>query len=422
MELTGLGRSAIRQAARLAILLVSCSGWAQEALPVPRPLPFAENQYGIASPFRERFRAVGWNEKGILAYVTISPARQPCKNCTIFRFVVQDLITDEVVASITGETADSSEPAFLTWWQSAEKEIGQLLSLHRIDVKAQYGFVEGGRIEKTGTEYTFQIAAWPGIGTEGRSGTEFKALQGVQVIAVSEQRGWKRIFAAVPERSIDLFTQAQVVAVLTSPFESRVGVVLALGNIEDSAPAVTVVGSHLDVGFTAGIPKLPPDYTLVGAVATPSTVADAVAQAGTIHERRDLLEKVNDLMAAVQSRDSSSFARFVSTADGLYIVSTPGAAHEYRHESAPVPAHADVGVYSATLENVKSISGFKGVLSQSHKSGAGQRPSGSELERIQEVENSVRWIVTLGQSRLLFAWLQDSWRLIIVDERDFDDA
>lgn len=118
-----------------------------------------------------------------------------------------------------------------------------------------------------GREYRFRFIAGTAetrVPAEIGGLVEARDLSEPEVVALASDLGWKRIYAG-PHRAEGRVARiaAEVKAVLVSPFENRAAVIYATQYMGDQFGFdLTVIGSHLTVGFQAGTPRTGVDRTM----------------------------------------------------------------------------------------------------------------------------------------------------------------
>jgi hypothetical protein len=189
---------------------------------------------------------LGWSARGHLAYCFYHDSLDPLGPCTDFRFVIQNLITDEIVFEIKY----FSEQELLTF--------AEVYALHKKEISAKYGqfgIVESESVIKAfplqfdAETYELEITAefyqddiiYPLF--------EIEPLSLLIVNLVSDVRGTKEVYSLRRNSSVISYS----VFYCKSPFEPRIAVIVVLGAPGwEGIPlqySYAVIGCHLKVGF-----------------------------------------------------------------------------------------------------------------------------------------------------------------------------
>jgi hypothetical protein len=189
---------------------------------------------------------LGWSARGHLAYCFYHDSLDPLGPCTDFRFIIQDLVTDEIVFEIKY----FSEKELLTF--------AEVYALHKKEISAKYGqfgIVESESVIKAfplqlaDEMYELEISAEYYQDDIIYPLFDIEPLSLLVVNLVSDARGTKEIYSLRRNSSVISYSAFYC----QSPFEPRIALIVVLGAPGwEGTPleySYAVIGCHLKVGF-----------------------------------------------------------------------------------------------------------------------------------------------------------------------------
>lgn len=194
----------------------------------------------------EEFYPVGWSKDGKFAYFT-EPADEAC-GCYFGDLIIQDMRTDKIVWSKEYRGSETKSENLKTHWRKNQKLFARKL--------AEYGIQPGKNFRslklpiKTGAD-SIKIDFFSNAELTEDA---YNSKGSVIIKLVSKQKGSKIVYQKVYNGTgSDGLMNAQIGAVLQSPFEPRIAVILVETKRGwEGPPHITqlrVIGADLQKGF-----------------------------------------------------------------------------------------------------------------------------------------------------------------------------
>lgn len=240
-----------------ALIFSGSECFSQTQVPLKKPveLPYYEGPpvfWMIDSYPTAKIYPIGWSENGLFAYADYEYVGGGCGSCYTYRFMILDLVTDEVVFKLVAE--EVYEEDFDGFWETHQSEISKKAAEFKITPVTGFNFDSGAEFESGGKDYTVEVDL---------AYTQ-KTFEWMETVTVEDVISWwsvglsaagfgrKTVFDR-QEKYPGLLNVA-VCGVLKSPFEDRALIFMAEEgrNYEGGGTdgyGLTLIGAHLTYGF-----------------------------------------------------------------------------------------------------------------------------------------------------------------------------
>lgn len=366
-------------------------------------------------------RPLGWSDDGKIAFMRNSVVDPWCDTCIPDQIVlVQDLVTDEILYERTIRNGLFNGIGFEGWWRQNAGVLAADFAEFGVDMNRSGTAFPGNTFNVAGWDYTVAIQAT----AEEREIESFAGppeptavlTDPVVIVDAAKQgasdRSWKTIHRG-PRFADDRggATSARIAGAIVGPNGRRAAVVYtwrATGL--QAGDDMTVIGSHLSVGYRTGAPTVAEGATQAGSVDARTLLAGAVRADHTDQEIAidDILEVAKAVTRSITEKDAPGLNRFLDTETGFYTLTNPGAMIVVEHHFT-LPPYLLVGVppsegeinAAVTADRVSFIEGTDTLSSLLEWQ---IEPDSFDRERIGEVESTTTIVVAprLGVVRRLY--------------------